>query len=190
MPLHMHVHFFIFWMNVCMPCLNFSCCWLVLLSIFTPLFMAIILLTSSRYCWVIHCLILNTIITSECWFVEGHGFLGWFLCCGWLGIQDRSPALHINAWDYRALSLWSESWCCRICASLAWWPRVKNFYAIQSCTCLTFNLKQVISIHIPSFFNSLFTLISILQFVDEACHQIERNERNVRQTGVLSYIPR
>lgn len=29
-----------------------------------------------------------------------------------------------------------------------------------------------------------------LQFVDEACHQIERNERNVRQLGVLSYIPR
>lgn len=30
----------------------------------------------------------------------------------------------------------------------------------------------------------------IMQFVDEACHQIERNERNVRQMGVLSYIPR
>jgi len=29
-----------------------------------------------------------------------------------------------------------------------------------------------------------------VQFVDEACHQIERNERNVRQMGVLSYIPR
>ncbi|CAI8606395.1 unnamed protein product [Vicia faba] len=28
------------------------------------------------------------------------------------------------------------------------------------------------------------------RFVDEACHQIERNERNVRQIGVLSYIPR
>lgn len=28
------------------------------------------------------------------------------------------------------------------------------------------------------------------KFVDEACHQIERNERNVRQMGVLSYIPR
>ncbi|CAN1273656.1 Exocyst complex component SEC3A [Linum perenne] len=28
------------------------------------------------------------------------------------------------------------------------------------------------------------------RFVDEACHQIERNERNVRQMGVLSYIPR
>ncbi|EPS72266.1 hypothetical protein M569_02491 [Genlisea aurea] len=27
-------------------------------------------------------------------------------------------------------------------------------------------------------------------FVDEACHQIERHERNVRQVGVLSYIPR
>ncbi|WVZ04287.1 hypothetical protein V8G54_025093 [Vigna mungo] len=27
-------------------------------------------------------------------------------------------------------------------------------------------------------------------FVDEACHQIERNEMNVRSTGVLSYIPR
>ncbi|AEE32185.1 unnamed protein product [Arabidopsis thaliana] len=27
-------------------------------------------------------------------------------------------------------------------------------------------------------------------FVDEACHQIERNERNVRQMGVLPYIPR
>ncbi|RZB76236.1 Exocyst complex component SEC3A [Glycine soja] len=27
------------------------------------------------------------------------------------------------------------------------------------------------------------------RFVDEACHQIERNERNVRQMGVLSYIP-
>ncbi|KNA04514.1 hypothetical protein SOVF_199020 isoform A, partial [Spinacia oleracea] len=28
------------------------------------------------------------------------------------------------------------------------------------------------------------------RFVDEACHQIERNERNVQQMGVLSYIPR
>nr|XP_029116290.1 exocyst complex component SEC3A isoform X3 [Elaeis guineensis] len=28
------------------------------------------------------------------------------------------------------------------------------------------------------------------RFVDEACHQIERNERNIRQMGVLSYIPR
>ncbi|XP_016551028.2 exocyst complex component SEC3A isoform X2 [Capsicum annuum] len=28
------------------------------------------------------------------------------------------------------------------------------------------------------------------RFVNEACHQIERNERNVRQLGVLSYIPR
>ncbi|CAA7393847.1 unnamed protein product [Spirodela intermedia] len=28
------------------------------------------------------------------------------------------------------------------------------------------------------------------KFVDEACRQIERNERNVRQMGVLSYIPR
>ncbi|XP_052208193.1 exocyst complex component SEC3A [Diospyros lotus] len=28
------------------------------------------------------------------------------------------------------------------------------------------------------------------RFVDEACHQIERNERNARQVGVLSYIPR
>lgn len=35
----------------------------------------------------------------------------------------------------------------------------------------------------------LFCLLQ-LQFVDEACHQIERNERNVRQLGVLSYIPR
>lgn len=32
--------------------------------------------------------------------------------------------------------------------------------------------------------------VPVLQFVDEACHQIERNERNVRQLGVLSYIPR
>lgn len=30
----------------------------------------------------------------------------------------------------------------------------------------------------------------VLQFVDEACHQIERNERNVKQIGVQSYIPR
>ncbi|KAG6408734.1 hypothetical protein SASPL_131755 [Salvia splendens] len=28
------------------------------------------------------------------------------------------------------------------------------------------------------------------RFVDEACHQIERNERNVRQMGLLPYIPR
>ncbi|XP_027354856.1 exocyst complex component SEC3A-like [Abrus precatorius] len=32
--------------------------------------------------------------------------------------------------------------------------------------------------------------IQFSRFVDEACHQIERNERNVRQTGVLPYIPR
>ncbi|KAK3023395.1 hypothetical protein RJ639_044728 [Escallonia herrerae] len=28
------------------------------------------------------------------------------------------------------------------------------------------------------------------RFVEEACHQIERNDRNVRQIGILSYIPR
>ncbi|XP_069142880.1 exocyst complex component SEC3A-like isoform X4 [Solanum lycopersicum] len=28
------------------------------------------------------------------------------------------------------------------------------------------------------------------RFVEETCHQIERNERNVRQLGVLSFIPR
>ncbi|KAH1064941.1 hypothetical protein J1N35_029928 [Gossypium stocksii] len=28
------------------------------------------------------------------------------------------------------------------------------------------------------------------RFVDEACHQIERNEHNVRQIGILPYIPR
>lgn len=33
-------------------------------------------------------------------------------------------------------------------------------------------------------------IVSCLQFVDEACHQIERNERSVRQMGVFSYIPR
>ncbi|XP_038704911.1 exocyst complex component SEC3A-like isoform X2 [Tripterygium wilfordii] len=32
--------------------------------------------------------------------------------------------------------------------------------------------------------------VQFAHFVDEACHQIERNERNVRQMGVLSYIPR
>ncbi|KAL0314747.1 UNVERIFIED_CONTAM: Exocyst complex component SEC3A [Sesamum angustifolium] len=34
--------------------------------------------------------------------------------------------------------------------------------------------------------------ISVLfgRYVDEACHQIERNDRNVRQVGVLPYIPR
>ncbi|XP_057974982.1 exocyst complex component SEC3A [Malania oleifera] len=32
--------------------------------------------------------------------------------------------------------------------------------------------------------------IQFSRFVDEACHHIERNERNVRQMGVLSYIPR
>ncbi|CAN4105275.1 unnamed protein product [Withania somnifera] len=32
--------------------------------------------------------------------------------------------------------------------------------------------------------------VQFSRFVDEACHQIERNERNVRQLGVLSYIPR
>lgn len=35
-----------------------------------------------------------------------------------------------------------------------------------------------------------YNIMLLLQFVDEACHQIERNERNVRQMGVLSYIPR
>lgn len=43
--------------------------------------------------------------------------------------------------------------------------------------------------------HSLSTLINVVlifhfQFIDEACHQIERNERNVRQTGILAYIPR
>lgn len=28
------------------------------------------------------------------------------------------------------------------------------------------------------------------RFVDEACHQIEKHDRNVKQTGVLTYIPR
>ncbi|GLT58088.1 hypothetical protein SLA2020_310100 [Shorea laevis] len=32
--------------------------------------------------------------------------------------------------------------------------------------------------------------LQFTRFVDEACHQIERNERNVRQMGVVSYIPR
>ncbi|KAF5955672.1 hypothetical protein HYC85_008528 [Camellia sinensis] len=32
--------------------------------------------------------------------------------------------------------------------------------------------------------------VQFSRFVDEACHQIERNERNVRQVGVLSYVPR
>ncbi|XP_073263568.1 exocyst complex component SEC3A isoform X3 [Populus alba] len=32
--------------------------------------------------------------------------------------------------------------------------------------------------------------VQFTRFVDEACHQIERNERNVRQMGVLSYISR
>jgi hypothetical protein len=43
-------------------------------------------------------------------------------------------------------------------------------------------MKSMICIHV--------TFEFLLQFVDEACHQIEKNERNVRQTGVLSYIPR
>nr|GLL18213.1 hypothetical protein Saspl_034285 [Ipomoea trifida]GMC50423.1 exocyst complex component SEC3A-like [Ipomoea batatas] len=40
--------------------------------------------------------------------------------------------------------------------------------------------------------DDLESKISVLfsRFVDEACHQIERNERNVRQVGVLLYIPR
>ncbi|XP_054797116.1 exocyst complex component SEC3A-like isoform X3 [Prosopis cineraria] len=32
--------------------------------------------------------------------------------------------------------------------------------------------------------------MQFIRFVDEACHQIERHERNVRQMGVLPYIPR
>ncbi|CAH9144792.1 unnamed protein product [Cuscuta epithymum] len=40
--------------------------------------------------------------------------------------------------------------------------------------------------------DDLESRISVLfsRFVDEACHQIERNERNVRQAGVLLYITR
>ncbi|KAH6780524.1 exocyst complex component sec3A [Perilla frutescens var. hirtella] len=40
--------------------------------------------------------------------------------------------------------------------------------------------------------DDLESRISMLfsRFVDEACHQIERNEKNLRQVGVLSYIPR
>lgn len=59
------------------------------------------------------------------------GITGRFLCCGWLGIQDWPFTLHIHAWDNRALSIWPESWCSRICTSPAWWLRVKNFYAVQ-----------------------------------------------------------
>jgi hypothetical protein len=29
-----------------------------------------------------------------------------------------------------------------------------------------------------------------MQFVDDACYQIEKYERNVRQIGVVPYIPR
>jgi hypothetical protein len=29
-----------------------------------------------------------------------------------------------------------------------------------------------------------------VQFVDDACYQIEKYERNVRQIGVVPYIPR
>ncbi|XP_016575800.1 exocyst complex component SEC3A isoform X4 [Capsicum annuum] len=32
--------------------------------------------------------------------------------------------------------------------------------------------------------------VQFSRFVEETCHQIERNERNVRQLGVLSFIPR
>ncbi|RLN40265.1 exocyst complex component SEC3A-like [Panicum miliaceum] len=32
--------------------------------------------------------------------------------------------------------------------------------------------------------------VQFSRFIDEACHQIERNERNIRQTGILAYIPR
>lgn len=38
--------------------------------------------------------------------------------------------------------------------------------------------------------NPIHLFGNIFQYVDEACHQIERSERNVRQTGVLPYIPR
>ncbi|XP_019458552.1 PREDICTED: exocyst complex component SEC3A-like isoform X2 [Lupinus angustifolius] len=32
--------------------------------------------------------------------------------------------------------------------------------------------------------------VQFSRFVDEACHELERNERTIRQMGVLSYIPR
>jgi exocyst complex component 1 len=36
----------------------------------------------------------------------------------------------------------------------------------------------------------VYDLFLSFQFIDEACHQIERNERNVRLTGIVGYIPR
>lgn len=122
---------------------------------------------------------------DNCWCIW---IVGGLLCCGGLGIQNRSFALHIHAWDHRAIYFWSESWCCRFCASLAWWSGVKDIYAIRPCK------LSLIWKHMSS--DALLILSCVIiceiyvQFVDEACHQIERNERNVKQTGVLSYIPR
>jgi len=58
---------------------------------------------------------------------------GRLLCCCGLGVQDWSSTLYINAWNNRALSLWSESWCSRICTWFTSWPGVSDIYAVQPC---------------------------------------------------------
>lgn len=73
---------------------------------------------------------------------------GRLLCCCGLGIQDWSFTLHIDAWNNRTLSFWSESWCSRICASFAWRPRVSDIYAVQPCRLLVYWRRIFFQIHL------------------------------------------
>ncbi|XP_014503805.1 exocyst complex component SEC3A-like isoform X4 [Vigna radiata var. radiata] len=55
--------------------------------------------------------------------------------------------------------------------------------------CYLFGQKADATGFVRDLLRDLESRISIQfnRFVDEACHQIERNEKNVRSTGVLSY---
>ncbi|CAM0875014.1 unnamed protein product [Alopecurus aequalis] len=52
--------------------------------------------------------------------------------------------------------------------------------------------KAEVAGYVPVLLDDLETRITILfgRFVDDACYQIEKYERNVRQVGVVPYIPR
>ncbi|KAJ8431357.1 hypothetical protein Cgig2_002080 [Carnegiea gigantea] len=54
-------------------------------------------------------------------------------------------------------------------------------------------VRSSLDVHLTSGilnFDLKYSICICLQYVDEACHQIERNEKNLRQMGVLPYIPR
>ncbi|KAI3985934.1 hypothetical protein MKX01_039016 [Papaver californicum] len=78
---------------------------------------------------------------------------------------------HIKSLDARSMGSLRKTYCQSLNLLLY---REEDFYAVVDWACKIDPLR----------------CISIHGFVDEACRQIERNERNVKQMGVQPYIPR